>query len=742
MPLDVDGKVSILRGATSVVAGASIDVSGEGRVAVEARGTTSSGTGEASVEIQVSNNNSTWQTAGTINLNLATVPTSDRFAFDASWTYVRAKVASISGTGASVSVYKITGVDEFVTNPVSISAVVAPPYRLACWGQERANGADTTNPEVINTTRTNDIRSPYWVCAYRGDMVITADYGNHDGSTGIKAVDWNNSSRTGGKTFTSFASKASQFDAVLFNYGGTDISTGNGTTPTAATVFGYLQANILAILRLGVPVIVESIYPYMGVAVYRGVTSGWTAAGSGTAAQKQAIADATNELLAAWIATLPANQVIFVDVATALKGGGTFAHKNYMVDGIELNMRGAMMVGKMVAEASDKLLPLRRAMYLGQQLENKNACVQTPDGMNLKPGFTNYNGTAGTAGTISWGTPTVGFDGTYGPYFEVTATCSAITGLTPKNITSVTWSAGVLQFTVASHNLMPTQKFVVSGLSGSIAGSMTGPYTVSTNDSETEFSVILPYDPGALTIAGSPPSSSSQITVQEAYANMFVFTDFIKQNGTPSTGVTLSAGDMVQTTAWAYADDGANGPPPLTSLSLRQRIYYQAGTPTSIYTDAGIFGPTSGNCAFQGVFGPVRLHTTPMVTSNTSGGGSSNVSNAIAPAIHMTPVFNAVGSARLRLYSPSFRVIQPGPIVISTPASGTAYTNKAPHSMRVLVGLNGATISAATVDRGDPNTLYSLGSSFLTGGEVTLAPNDRLTLTYTVATPTMTGFIP
>lgn len=611
--------------------------------------------------------------------------------------------------------------------------VMAKPYRIACWGQERACGADSSTPEVIGITRFTDIRSPYWFCAYRGDSIIVADYGNYDGGTGITAANWASTSRSGGKTISSLASKANSIDAVIFNYGGTDIVAGNGTTPTAATVLGYLQANILAIMRMGLPVIVESIYPYMDVAVYRGVTSGWTSAGSGTAAQKQAIADSVNSQLSAWLLNFP-SQAVFVDVATTLKDGGTYAARKYMVDGIELNMRGAMLVGKMVADASYALLARREGFYLG------DTRTTVPEAIALTPtGFTNYNGSAGSQGTISWGTPTVGFDTTYGPYFEVTATCSAITGLTAKNITNVTWAAGRLTFTVASHAMMPTQKFVVSGVSGSLAGSMTGPFTVDSNDSETTYSVLYPVDPGTITIAGSPPSASAQTTVQEAYATMSIFTEFIKQNGTPATGVTLHSGDMVESTCWAYADDGSGGTPAIDSLAIRQRLYYQAGTPTSVYSDGGIFGPTSGNPAFTGPLGPVRLSTPRLVSANTSGGGSSNVSNSNGTMLQFTPVFNATGSARFRIYSPSLRVVQPGPIVISTPATTVAYVNKYPVPLRIVVGLNGATISASTVNRGDANNLYPAGVT--SGGTVVLAPNDSLILTYTVATPTMTGFI-
>lgn len=96
--------LTILLNAVSTGAGASYKMINMGRCTIEAYGTTSASTGAASITIQVSNNGSTWQTAGTISLTLGTVQTSDGFAMDAPWVYIRANVASISGTGASVSV--------------------------------------------------------------------------------------------------------------------------------------------------------------------------------------------------------------------------------------------------------------------------------------------------------------------------------------------------------------------------------------------------------------------------------------------------------------------------------------------------------------------------------------------------------------------------------------------------------------------------------------------------------------
>lgn len=104
MGLSNDANMTILDNATATGAGASARMIGSGRVTVEANGTTTAGSGAASVSIEVSNNNSTWQTAGTIGLTLGTTQTSDGFAMDAPWSYVRANVVSISGTNAKVSV--------------------------------------------------------------------------------------------------------------------------------------------------------------------------------------------------------------------------------------------------------------------------------------------------------------------------------------------------------------------------------------------------------------------------------------------------------------------------------------------------------------------------------------------------------------------------------------------------------------------------------------------------------------
>lgn len=69
----------------------------------QAAGTTSSGSGSASIAVQGSNDGSNWDTIGTITLTLGTASTSDSFTSDDRYEVVRGNVTAISGTGAAVS---------------------------------------------------------------------------------------------------------------------------------------------------------------------------------------------------------------------------------------------------------------------------------------------------------------------------------------------------------------------------------------------------------------------------------------------------------------------------------------------------------------------------------------------------------------------------------------------------------------------------------------------------------------
>ena len=70
----------------------------------QADGITSSGAGSAVIDIEVSLDQTMWSVAGTITLTLSTTLTADGFTMAAKWPFARARVRSISGTGASVNV--------------------------------------------------------------------------------------------------------------------------------------------------------------------------------------------------------------------------------------------------------------------------------------------------------------------------------------------------------------------------------------------------------------------------------------------------------------------------------------------------------------------------------------------------------------------------------------------------------------------------------------------------------------
>lgn len=94
--------VTLLDSADGTGAGSTFPLP-SGRVTLQANGSVSASTGSASIAVQVSNDGANWLTLGTITLSLTTSESSDGFASDAPWAFVRGNVTSISGTGAAVS---------------------------------------------------------------------------------------------------------------------------------------------------------------------------------------------------------------------------------------------------------------------------------------------------------------------------------------------------------------------------------------------------------------------------------------------------------------------------------------------------------------------------------------------------------------------------------------------------------------------------------------------------------------
>lgn len=102
--------VVLLSGATTTQSGAR-HTAWDAKLTFQAVGRTTSGSGAATIDIQVSNvtnptQDAHWLTAMTISLTLTSAnDVGDGQEFDARWRHVRARVTSISGTGASVDVF-------------------------------------------------------------------------------------------------------------------------------------------------------------------------------------------------------------------------------------------------------------------------------------------------------------------------------------------------------------------------------------------------------------------------------------------------------------------------------------------------------------------------------------------------------------------------------------------------------------------------------------------------------------
>lgn len=73
-------------------------------ITFQATGSTTTGSGAATIAIEVSNDGRGWLVIGTITLTLSTTVATDGFAVDAQWNFVRANATAISGTGAAVTV--------------------------------------------------------------------------------------------------------------------------------------------------------------------------------------------------------------------------------------------------------------------------------------------------------------------------------------------------------------------------------------------------------------------------------------------------------------------------------------------------------------------------------------------------------------------------------------------------------------------------------------------------------------
>jgi len=92
----------LLKDRTTVGAGSSF-LKPTTRIALQAYGNVSSGTGSAEIDVEVSLDDIHWIVLGQISLTLGTTAVTDGFVSEAPWRYIRGNVKTLSGTGAKVS---------------------------------------------------------------------------------------------------------------------------------------------------------------------------------------------------------------------------------------------------------------------------------------------------------------------------------------------------------------------------------------------------------------------------------------------------------------------------------------------------------------------------------------------------------------------------------------------------------------------------------------------------------------
>lgn len=109
--LETMSSVQLLTNATTTATGGMYSPRCVNRT-FQGMGTVSAATGSAAIIIEASDKatpvegtNADWTTLGTITLTLGTTQTNDGFVSQASWRWIRARVSSISGTGATVNAY-------------------------------------------------------------------------------------------------------------------------------------------------------------------------------------------------------------------------------------------------------------------------------------------------------------------------------------------------------------------------------------------------------------------------------------------------------------------------------------------------------------------------------------------------------------------------------------------------------------------------------------------------------------
>lgn len=255
------------------------------------------------------------------------------------------------------------GIRNLIGVPLALRYASFTPYRLALFGDSRANGGSHLTTVTASAIPAEKV--PGALCQLRGDMQIVFN----GGISGDTAANWNSAGRvSSSQTVKDLI--ASNPDICYVQYGMNDYIAGT----SAATVVGYLKAAIDKIIGAGIPVVFESCNPASPAAA--SYINGYASTGGfgANAAAKLAEMRAGNTAMKAWIEQFPSNLAIYVDTSSVTTAADGYAKtdKTYY-DGTHLSRRGCRAVAELISHAIDPWFPVKT----GQRIK-----LATPNGMN------------------------------------------------------------------------------------------------------------------------------------------------------------------------------------------------------------------------------------------------------------------------------------------------------------------------------------------------------------------------
>lgn len=230
------------------------------------------------------------------------------------------------------------------------------PYRLAVYGDSRANVGGTHLASSASATTLSGEKVATQFCMLRGDMQIVFN----GGISGDTAANWNSASRISSSQDVASMLAATP-DLCLVQYGINDLIAGT----SSATILGYLQAFAAKVIGAGIPFIFESINT--AAAASATYINGYSSAGgfgTGAAAELVALAE-VRAGMDAFLAQFPDYIAMYVDTSSVSDAADGYAKtdKTYY-DGTHMSRIGCRAAAVLIDSAIYGYFPRRVGLAL------------------------------------------------------------------------------------------------------------------------------------------------------------------------------------------------------------------------------------------------------------------------------------------------------------------------------------------------------------------------------------------